>query len=205
MHSVKVLKQYIANLKPTMAGKLLCYLFSKSEKVALQNMEIAFGEHLTSEERQKLMYCFASHILRTVCEIFMIRFLSIEKIRSKVELHNFDNLLKAHQQGKGILLFSAHIGNWEFAPLGGAMQLMACVGKAYIIRKKIPNPYFEKLLFGHFEKVGIRVLEKSRSLRPMFQILKDKGLVILTFDQYANASGPRGILAHFFGQPVGTL
>ncbi|HYF98036.1 MAG TPA: lysophospholipid acyltransferase family protein, partial [Coxiellaceae bacterium] len=192
MRSTTALKKYIAGLKLTLSGKLLCGFLSSSTKVAMKNMEIAFGENLTADERKKLTQAFAGHIVKTVFEILSARFLSKKQIIDRVEVKGREHAKAALNKQRGVLLLTAHLGNWEFAPLGAALQLTDIFSQGFhIVRKKVPNPQLEKFLFKHFEEAGIHILAKENSLRPIFRVLAQNGAVIITFDQYVKP-GARG-------------
>lgn len=113
-------------------------------------------------------------------------------------LHGYEHLERAMAEGKGVVLVSAHLGNWE---LGGA----------YLAARGIPidavffppaNPAFNAYLVAARARIGMRVVTVAESARVIPRALRDGRAVALMADQALfNVSAAPTM---FFGRPAFT-
>ena len=96
-----------------------------------------------------------------------------------------ENLQKALDSGKGIVLTSAHIGNWEIA-----MVYMAKMGiKVNGLVKRIKNPYFDDFINNLRRKNGAKIIYSENALKGTLKALKNKEMVCFLMDQNARDNG----------------
>lgn len=118
--------------------------------------------------------------------------------RDRVTIINQDILESIKSHGGAVVLFTAHLGNWEIAP---------AVGLAHdypfdVIYRAPNNPIIDRLLC-HYRGLNgaVKSYPKSRSgMRDVVRTIKNNHPIGILIDQKYN----EGIAADFFGRPAMT-
>lgn len=201
---VTKLKQQIKALKVSFWGKLLYTFIPYRQKLVDTNIEQVFGAQLTKDEKIQLKKAFYSHLATSIKEGLMLRFISEDNLKNRVEVRGQEHPLAVVAQNKGVLILTGHLGNWEFAPIGGILNFKEFQGKMYFIRRTLGFKFLERLLFKRYYASGLHVIPKKNSLQQVCDAL-DKGHgVIFVLDQHACLENRDGIAAEFFGKKAGT-
>ena len=105
------------------------------------------------------------------------------------------SLLK--EPGKGVILVSGHLGNWEVAA-----QLLSFIKPVVGITRGMNNPYTNRLMEKHKPHNRFR-LEPKYAADPVrfISALKAGEILAVLMDQYAR---DRGMYIDFFGRPAST-
>lgn len=103
-------------------------------------------------------------------------------------------------EGKGLILISAHFGNWELMAFGVSQM---CGEPFNIIIKEQANKLLDKKINEIRELRGNKLIDMSQSLREVLTLLRDNKIVAILGDQ----SAPRESLvkADFFIKNVPTF
>ncbi len=149
--------------------------------VALTQLNKSFPEK-TEREINSILKNVYRNIGKMTAETF---FGDDKKLFNKITTNGFENLHEALSLGRGMILVSAHFGNWELAG-----RYIASTGiNTGIVIKKQRNPYFETFSNKPREKFGIKIIHKKRSLKEILKFIKTKGMVVLVSDQNAGSDG----------------
>ncbi|MBE3090188.1 MAG: lysophospholipid acyltransferase family protein [Actinobacteria bacterium] len=114
----------------------------------------------------------------TVADFLKHTRVSKEKLKQRIEITGLENLDKALEKGKGVVIFTAHIGNVEW----GACRVAAegyniCV--AGLHRPYEPNnKFFESRRLAK----GVGVVYVNKSLLNIFRILKNNEIIAIAAD-----------------------
>jgi len=103
-----------------------------------------------------------------------------------------ENLDAALRLGKGVLLLSAHFGNWEW----GGMALALCGYKMCFLVRPHSNPYTGKLFNNLREKKKVKVISVAH-LKQVMKALQNNEIVAVLVDE-----GDRGIKVNLFDRVV---
>ncbi len=202
---VKQLKQHVAKLKPTLAGRFFTRFIPFRKKVVLKNLQQVFGAVLTSAEIQKLCGCFYAHIATSLKENILLRFMSMEKIKARARIKGVEHMLGLiGNEVKGAILISGHFGNWEFAPIAGILNFKEYQGRFFFVRKFISAKWVERLLFKRYYQAGLNVIPKKNALNKVCDTLENNNAVVFVMDQHASVNAKDGIMVDFFGTLAGT-
>lgn len=133
---------------------------------------------------------------RAFAEILRIPVLgdSIERLYS---VHGEENLKKAFEKGKGIILLSAHLGNWELA----ASRVNRMGYPVEAIGADQRDPRLTDLLVGLRASGGIVTIGKGFDLKAALRCLKNGKVLAVLLDQDAKE---KGVIARFLGRPAST-
>ena len=115
-----------------------------------------------------------------------------------VRVVDVEHLARAFARGRGVLVCSAHIGNWELA---GLRQCRAGFPMDYISRP-LDNPWLYDRLVAWRAQGGIRTHEKHGAARSMMKTLREGRSLAFVVDQ--NMTSPPRLFVPFFGRAAAT-
>src|SRR5690606_2315108 len=86
---------------------------------------------------------------------------SAADVVARTEVQGFELLRDAVDAGHGAVLVTGHLGNWE---IGGA-ALAARGLPLDVVAQRQANPLFDRAVVRARERLGMRVIERSRATR----------------------------------------
>jgi KDO2-lipid IV(A) lauroyltransferase len=119
-------------------SSLLYHLSLKHRLIAVHNVMRSFPEKTLNEILKIVKSSYAS-IALTMVEFFDILYLNKDNLHRWVTVKGLDHYEKACREGKGVLLFSAHFGNWE---IGSAALAMMTKPLIFMVRL-LDSPFLE--------------------------------------------------------------
>ena len=194
----------ISECPVSFAGKLVYRFLPYRKTIIRANIDQVFGDQLSSSQKEHLAKAFYSHLLTSIKEMILLRFLSEKKLCERVEVRGYERLLEIADEGKGVLVLTGHFGNWEFAPLGGILNFKQFQGQFHFIRRMLGNKTIEKILFRRYYRAGLNVIPKKNSLQQVCDVLEKNHAVVFVLDQHASLANRDGVAAEFFGKKAGT-
>lgn len=198
------LDKQIADLPVSFWGRFAYFCFPYRRDIVLANIEQVYGTKLNIKQKKYLAQAFYSHLLKTIKETIQLRLMSDQMLRQRVMVKGHEHLLEVAKQGKGVLVLTAHVGSWEFAPLGAMLNFEQYKGQLHFIRRRLKWKGMEKLLFRRYRRVGLNVIPKDNALQAVKTALENNHAVVFVLDQHANIQNRDGIAVEFFGKKAGT-
>ncbi len=178
-------------------GKLAYRLSRRYRTVAERNLQMAYGESLSDEERRRLVEQVFIHFAKSLMEFLVGDGLTPNDLHRMVTLVGEEHLQWCLQQGKGTLIITAHYGNWEIA----ARYLTQCRGYVLNVVARDADDSATTVLVNRIREIGgYRVIPRGQAARPVLQALKRNELVALLPDQNAG-----DVFVPFFGRLAGTV
>jgi len=184
------------NTKPPWFGKVIYYLLPLRRGVVLGNLRRVFGASLSEDEIRRLAQAYYGHFARFAGEFF-------SRGKSRIRVENIEAVLRAHAQGKGVLLLTGHFGNWEVSTVAGIGQFQQYRGLLHFVRKPLKPAWLNDFVTRRFQRAGFGTLAKRGSLDAILDLLAGGAIVVYVFDQHAGGSD--GIPVEFFGHKAGTF
>jgi len=123
--------------------------------------------------------------------------LSQEKREELLRVEGAENIHQALRQGQGILLFSAHFGNWEVAS-----EALAKLAPLHVVARPLDSRTAEKELLRFRSSLGARIIYKHQAAKPILQALRRNEMVAILIDQ--NVLRSQAVFVDFFGLPAAT-
>jgi KDO2-lipid IV(A) lauroyltransferase len=174
-------------------GPLLFRLDAKHRRIAVANLERAFGSEKTPAEIVAIARGVFVNLVRIVLEIGWSLSLRRRDIPRYVRVSGLGHLQSAHSRGKGVLFLTAHIGNWELLPLFGGIRPVV-VNVLYRPLDFRPLDRYFKRLRGRF---GARLIPTAHAARRILGALGRGEAVAVLMDQ--NVDWYEGVFVNFFG------
>lgn len=184
--------------------RLLRFLFGKLSKrfpgIVKRNLELAYPEKTVAELEQlrKNIYRHFSSILVDIICLFVKK--NPEKLMPPITITHAEYLEQALQKGRGVILFSAHFGNWELIPYILSRKLGLPVSS---IARRMDNPLVEKKVLAFREFMGSQIIDKKVAARAMLKRFAENGIVYLLIDQ--NTIDREAVFVEYFGKLVSAV
>ncbi|OGP88121.1 MAG: hypothetical protein A2031_03155 [Deltaproteobacteria bacterium RBG_19FT_COMBO_43_11] len=174
-------------------ARLSYYLLLQYRLIAIHNLTRSFPEKSSEEILKIAKYSYASFAV-TMAEFTDILYLNKDNLHCWVSVRGLDHYEKACREGKGVLLFSAHFGNWE---IGSAALAMMTKPLIFMVRL-LDSPFIEDISTYVRGFCGNVSLHKDNAMRPTLRLLKKGETIILLIDQ--NVAWYEGVFINFFGR-----
>jgi KDO2-lipid IV(A) lauroyltransferase len=178
----------------------LAYIFAKKQKkIALDSLSVAFGKEKSAQEIEKIAKDCFTYIAKSAVEL-MFFFDKPLALKNLVQIQGKENLDQALEQGRGVILVSAHFGN--FPLLLGRLAVEGY--KAGGIMKPMHDARMEKIFLKKREKFGVRTIysqPRNACVNSTINALRNNELVFIPIDQNF---GTNGVFVDFFGEKAAT-
>lgn len=167
--------------------------------VARENLRIAFGNDLTDERVDEIIYGMWKHLFRMVVEIIQLpRKLRLSNCAEYMIFRNRDDSVKALCSGRPVMVLSGHFGNWEMA-----VSTFGMFGFPMgVVARDLDNPYLHNWFARWRQDTGHRLISKKGGGDEMVDYMERRGNLALLADQDA---GSRGLFVPFFGKDASTF
>lgn len=175
-------------------GRIWFVFDRRHRNVAVENLRLAFGDRLNAVEIRSMARQVFCNLIRIVFEIGWGMRLDASRIQDHFRYYGLHHLQAARVKGRGVLVLSAHIGNWEL--LGNA------VGSIGFPMSAIYRPLDFKPLDLFFVNLrsrnGTRLFPKEGAMLKIIRSLRNNELVGVLLDQNTVVSS--GVFVDFFGK-----
>jgi len=178
-------------------GKVAYWTAQDLRRTAQTNLQLAFPEKDEQERNEILRQCFSS-LGRELGIFSHFSTSSREVLLEWIETRGLEHLRNARANGKGVILFTGHLGAWEFTAL--ALSLLG-YPLSFLVRR-IDNPKVENLIDQGRTRFGNRTIDKLSAGRSMIKILRAGEELGLLLD--LNTLDDEAIFIDFFGVPAST-
>ncbi len=177
-------------------GRLYRAIDRKRCRLANENLARAFPEK-RPEEIEALSIAVFEHFGGVAADILRAVSSSQAALDARISVSGAERVRAALATGRGLILLTAHFGNWEYSALGTA----AAGFPVTVIARPLDNPLLESLLKGFRERNGNSVVYKADAAREMLRVLRRGGIVGILADQHAQSGD---VVVPFFGRPAAT-
>jgi len=179
-------------------AKLWYYVIPIRRQVARANIERIYGNTLTPAQKTRILKASFNHWCMYGIEMLLLPGLTKTLIQKRIKHENFDILDQAITRKKGVIVVTAHLGNFDL--LGCAHAMLGY--PLHVIFKDIhfaPARRFAKKVR---DVSGIQAIEPRKSKEKIVKALQQGDIVAFTVDQHMAAH--RAIVCTFFGQLAAT-
>jgi Kdo2-lipid IVA lauroyltransferase/acyltransferase len=176
-------------------ARIFYYLLLRQRLIAVHNLMRSFPEK-TLNEILKIAKASYSSFALMAAEFTGILRLKKNNLHRWISIEGLDHYKEACREGNGVLLFSAHFGNWEI----GSTALAIMTKPLVFIVRLLDSPFLEDLstyVRGHCGNIS---LHKEKAMRQVLRLLKNGETIKLLIDQ--NVAWYQGVFVDFFGHPA---
>jgi Kdo2-lipid IVA lauroyltransferase/acyltransferase len=177
-----------ANALARFYTRLLDLAMPRLRRIALSNLEMA---GFSGRER------IADGVYRSIARLLVGfgRFPRItrENVGDWIRYEGLENFTGALAHGRGVLVATAHLGNWELSAFAHAWM----TGPMSIVVRPLDNPRIDAMVEQRRAMSGNRIIEKKEAARGILRALAANEGVGILIDQ--NTSLDEGVFVDFFG------
>ncbi|MGD8992441.1 MAG: lysophospholipid acyltransferase family protein [Desulfobacterales bacterium] len=174
-------------------GNILFYLAVPQRRIVRRNL---YFSRLQSSPKavRRLSRRIFQHFGITIVEFLQMACFSKQDLVSAINIKGSKNVAEALNRHKGIILISAHLGNyemaWQFVPCFLEIQMAG-------VAKKFRNVYLNRLVHGIRTRFGNKIIYKKGALPEMMQSLRQGAMIAILMDISRRFDG---VEVNFFGR-----
>ena len=197
--AVKIIPRRAVYLIADSFAAIAFHFFRSFRARSIENLGLALGNHASATRLRQIARDSLKNFFRAFIELPITLAANTHELRDMVSVLGCDHLDAALAKGNGVILLSAHLGN--FFLLGTRLAL-----GGYSIHVLVNQPRhgrFAQLM----DRYRLRVLQTTIHARPrrealkqVVRVLRRNEVVIIIADEYRRSSS--GIRVPFFGRSV---
>lgn len=176
----------------------LAYLFlPKYSRITKQQLKAAFGNEKSQEQVNKIAKGVFTNLGINAAEVLNMPRLKKHPAKN-IYSTGFEKIDRALAGGKGVVIISAHFGNWELLPL-------YYVAKGYpsnVIARRIYYEKYDEWVSLLRKNTGANIIFRDESPRKVLEAIKRNELVGIMPDQ--DIDSLEGVFINFFNMPAYT-
>ena len=180
-------------------GTVAYFLMAADRKVALANLDIAFGQTKSRHEKQRIAMSACRNLAINLLGLFWGSRLNERNIRRYVDVdpENLAWFDEVRSRGKGVIIITPHYGDWELGSLAAGLLGI----RFTTVTEPTKNPAIEQVVS------ELRSLTGHTTVPPRFAVVKlykalSRGGTIGVLIDVNGRRGRGGVWLDFFGLPV---
>lgn len=180
-------------------GTIWFYADRRHRKITLNNLEIAYGKVLSQDQIRNLAQRVFRNIASLPFEVAWSFKIDKKTLLNHVTIKGFEHVKKAHKKGKGVIVLTCHLGNFE-------MLITAIEGtglEGYAVYRKLDDSHLDPLMLEIRQRFGVTMIPTKGASRKIQAVLEKGGVVGILLDQNVDI-WTHGVFADFFGRPACT-
>ncbi|MFM8456457.1 MAG: lysophospholipid acyltransferase family protein [Ignavibacteria bacterium] len=175
-------------------GFILMSISSKRTAITLDNIKNAFPEKDATYHKELLKGSYANLGI-VLLEIAAMYFLSNDQVAQRMRFTNIELLHHILERGKGIVIISGHLTNWEYLAFTAGIHASLSF---LLVAKSQKNPFIDSAITALRRKGGNMTVDMDTAARPLIQALQQNQPVALLIDQAADPK--KDVHIPFFGR-----
>lgn len=172
---------------------LIMLLFQSRQRMADRNLAATFPD-MTAPQRRRVRVASVQNICCTMLELFKLPAISPAELADLVDVEGVEHLQAALAQGRGLIILTAHYGNWELLGAWLAQQ----VPEIYVIARDAAHNLTANLINQARASHGLQVVDRD-NVRQMLRVLNAGSVLGILPDQHSLRGG---VLVDFLGRPA---
>lgn len=188
----------LAHAPPGLArfyAKLLDLAVPRLRRTARRNLELAYPDKTWAQREAIVDEVFGS-IARLLYAFARFPQINRENISDWIRYEGLEHYLEAKRSGRGILIATAHLGNWELSAFAHALM----TEPMYVMIRPLDNRAIDRLVEERRQLSGNQLISKREAARAVLRALHANQAVGILIDQ--NTSLDEGVFVDFFGIPA---
>ena len=177
-------------------GELAWHVARRDRRKALANLAIAFPDWDDAKKRETIRAMFR-HLGMCVMEIAWLPNLN-DRLRERTTIvEGIDRVLALIDSGRGVVIFTAHCGNWEWLS-----YVTGTYGRPVsVLQRERDQPEMNRYITEFRAKAGVRTIDRgsTSSAREMIQAIRRGGILAFVIDQNIRTES---VKVPFFGVPA---
>lgn len=172
---------------------------NKQKKIASESLRIAFGQEKSQNELEAIARDSFIYMAKSAVELMFLMDRQ-NLLKKRVEFANKENLDSALSQGNGVILVSAHFGNFPLLMAKLSLEGYRVSG----IMRPMRDSQVEKMFLERRNRLGVKTIysqPRNICVSKTIESLRNNEIVFIPIDQNF---GTGGIFVDFFGRKAAT-
>jgi KDO2-lipid IV(A) lauroyltransferase len=161
-----------------MLGALMSILDRAGYRVALNNLEVAFGDELSERDRRKIARESFQHFARAVIDFLWSPNLTRETFSRYIAFQNFDETERGTPPERGLIVACCHYSNFEWLSLACGFAGLISTIIAQEFGNSLLNPIFKTIR----EQAGHELIPRKGGIVRLYKVLRRNGSTALLVD-----------------------
>ena len=160
------------------AGTIMSLLDRHGARVALSNLEAAFGDRFSASERNEIVRRSYQHFARTMLDLFWSPRLTRENFSRYIELQNLEETARDTGPEHSFVTACYHYSNFEWLSLASGFLGL----KGTIISQEFKNSLLDPIFKRLREQSGHEFIPRQGGIVRLYKVLRRKGRTALLVD-----------------------
>ena len=184
----------VAQRLGNLLGELGFRLDRRHREIALNNLAFAMGTELDAQQRRDMAKSVYRNLGQILFEVAWSLNAPPTELKRHIRIEGLEHLRAAFEKGRGVLVVTGHLGNWELLPIA-ADRVRIPLHVVYRPLDFTPlNLFFENLR----ARFGASLIPTSHAMIRIARALKKGGVVAILMDQ--SVDWYDGVWVDFFGR-----
>lgn len=173
----------------------VAFILAKRERTrGLHNLSLAFGSERSVLEIKGILHECFRNIGKGLMEFIQLPKLNPSNIGKLVKFEGKQNLDEALGKGRGVIIITAHFGNWEL--LGASFSILGYPSNTIVRPAKMKR--IDELVNNYRERTGLKCIRRDMSIKRAVRCLRRNELLGILADVDTKVDG---VFVDFLGQP----
>ncbi|MEI7553830.1 lysophospholipid acyltransferase family protein [Candidatus Chlorohelix sp.] len=172
---------------------LIYYLIGRIRENVLWNLSHVLPDY-TPQEREKIARRIIKNNLCNYIDIMRQGKMTTEQFKQQVTVNGIENIYKAQERGKGVIMVSGHLGSFSFS-----MQRASSYNVDFnlVVEPIEPPEMYDFIKKQRQTDNGVKLIPMGgMEVREIFRVLKRNAVVCMAIDRDVNGEGH---MMEFFG------
>ena len=177
-------------------GALAWYVARRERRKALAHLAIAFPDSSATQHDQTIRAMF-QHLGMSVFELAWLPNLTPELRAKTSHVEGFERVLEVIDSGRGVIIFTAHCGNWEWLS-----YVTGTFGRPVsVLQRERDQPEMNDYITALRAKAGVKTIDRgsASSAKDMINAIRRGGILAFVIDQNIRTES---VKVPFFGRPA---
>lgn len=176
-------------------GAVISVLDRHGRKVALNNLEVAFGTQLSEGERQRIVRQSFQHFARTMLDLLWSPRLNGENVSRHVEFENFEEIARVTGPERTFIMACYHYSNFEWVGIAGGYVGIVGTVLSQEFKNDLLGPIFKAIR----ERPGHEFVPREGGLIRIYKALRRKRTTAILVDLTIPPKGQGVVAIDCFG------
>jgi KDO2-lipid IV(A) lauroyltransferase len=176
-----------------LAGSLAARFDHRGRRVAVSNLEAAFGDAFSLEDRESIATESYQHFARAMLDLFWSPRLNPETFGDYIDFENIPRVRADIAPSDSCIVGSFHYSNFEWLGLSAGWLGFPCD----VTTQEFKNPLLNDLFRSLREQSGHHVVERDGAIIRLYKTLRRNGRVALLVDTTLPAHHPTVVINCF--------
>jgi KDO2-lipid IV(A) lauroyltransferase len=175
-------------------GKIGFLVDRKHREITINNLTRSYGIEKKSDEIRRLALQVFQNLTQILFELGWSLHLEEKDFPTYFKVHGLSNLQAALSKKKGLLILTAHVGNWEL------LTIIACMTElpTQIVYRPLDFSPLDRFISQTRMRFGCKLISTRKSMMRILRALKQGDSVAILMDQ--NVDWYEGVFVDYFGR-----